>query len=139
MRWFPIARSFVILTLTIGAYMHLSNIVFGTDLLLQHLFTPIFDSFFAIPMIIGGFAVIFARKEFHFRNKFEKGIVIWTAFYFICSLPLHTQTWITQSTEYIRFFPVWYSGIFLAYTGVMQWVWWHLEAANERQTQPVNA
>src|SRR5262249_46778633 len=123
---FTIARFFVLLTLIIGAYLHLSNLVFGTDLLIEHLFTPLFDSLFAIPMIIGGFSVILAWKQFRFRNKFEKVIVGWTAFYFIGSLPLHTQTWITQSTEYIRWFPVWYSAIFLAYTGVMQWVWWHL-------------
>jgi hypothetical protein len=131
MRWFPIARFFVLLTLNIGAYMHLNNLVFGTDLLLQHLFTPLFDSLFAIPMIIGGFAVIFARKEFIFRNKLEKGIVYWTAFYFIGSLPLHTQTWLTQSTEYIRWFPVWYSAVFLAYTAFMQWIWWRLEVPYE--------
>jgi hypothetical protein len=131
MRWFQIARSSVILTLTIGAYLHLNNIIFGTDLLIEHLFTPFFDLLFAVPMLIGGIAVLASWKQIRFRNKFEKGIVVWTAFYFLASLPLHIQSWLTQSTDYIRFFPIWYSGVFLAYTAVMQWVWWHLEAKAE--------
>lgn len=132
MRWFSIARFFVLVTLTIGAYLHLSNLIFGTDLLIQHFFTPLFDTLFAIPMLIGGIAVLFARKDIAYRNRFEKVIVYWTAFYFIASLPLHVQTFFSQSTEYIRWFPVWYSAVFLAYTGVMQWVWWHLEAEKQR-------
>lgn len=127
MRWFSIARFFVLLTLNIGAFFHICNLLLGTDLVLERIFTPLADSLFAIPMVIGGFAVIFARKEIHFRNKFEKFVVYFTAFYFIASMPLHIQTIITQSTEYIRWFPVWYSLIFLAYTTVLQWVWWNLK------------
>lgn len=127
-KWFPIARFFVSLTLLIGAVLHTLNLIFGTDWLLAHFFTPMFDSLFAIPMIIGGVATILARKEFNFRNRLEKIVVIWTVFYFLASVPLHVQTWITQDTEYIRFFPIWFSAVFLTYTTVMQYVWWNLKS-----------
>lgn len=126
--WFPIARWFVSFTLLVGAYLHLSNLVFGTDLLLARLFTPTFDSLFALPMAVGGFAVIAARREYAFRNRFEKVVVFWTGFYFIGSLPLHVQTWFTHSTEYIRLVPLWFSALFLVYTTVMQLTWWNLRA-----------
>lgn len=135
MRYFSFARFCVLLTLIIGAYFHLSNLVFGTDLLLERLMTPLADSIFAIPMLLGGVLVILARKEIHYRNKFEKFVVYFTAIYFLASTPLHVQTFISQSTDYVRIFPVWYSAVFLAYTGVIQWVWWHLEAENAENTQ----
>lgn len=127
-RWFPIARFFVTATLLIGAYLHLNNLFFGTDLLLRYVYTPLFDSLFAIPMIIGAGATMAAWREYDFRNLFEKIIVVWTAFYFTASIPLHAQVWFTQNTEYIRAFPVWFSAIFLTYTSVMQYVWLNLKS-----------
>src|SRR5436190_592899 len=133
-RWFPVARLFVSITLLIGAYLHLSNLIFGTDLLLTHLFTATFDSLFAIPMLIGSIAIIAARREYVFRNRLEKVVVIWTGFYFIGSLPLHFQTWITHNTEYIRIVPSWFSALFLVYTTVMQLVWWNMKSRSVEST-----
>ena len=124
--WFPIARFFVSLTLLIGAVLHLGNLLFGADWLLAHFFTPLFDSLFAIPMIIGGFAAIAAWREFDFRNRFEKAVIIWTAFYFLGSVPLHAQVWFTGYVAYIRLVPEWFSAVFLTYTTIMQIVWWRL-------------
>jgi len=104
-RWFPLARFFFFLTLLIGGSLHTLNLLFGTDWVLAHVFTPLVDSIFALPMILCAVATILARKEFDFRNRFEKIVVIITAAYFIASIPLHVQTWITQNVEYIRFFP----------------------------------
>jgi hypothetical protein len=134
-KWFQIARISVMTTLLLGAVMHLIRLTFGTDWLLAHALTPLTDSLFALPMMFGAFAIIAARKDFAFRNRFEKSIVIWTGVYFTASIPLHVQTWFTQSTDFFRIFPLWFSAVFLVYTTVMQWVWWNLKSIAHQPIQ----
>jgi|GEM_PF-2961863 len=127
-KWFSIARFCVSLTLLTGAYIHLTRLIFGIDLVLTHVVTPTFDSLFAIPMAFAAYAVIAARREYAFRNGFEKGVVIFTGCYFIASLPIHISTWFTHSTELLRMFPAWYSVFFLAFTTFLQLVWLNLKS-----------
>ncbi len=127
-KWFHIARISVMLTLLIGAVMHLARLLFGTDWFIARVYTPLIDSLFALPIILSAFAIIAARAEYSFRNRFEKIIVLWTGFYMTASIPVHVQTWFTQNTDYARLFPMWFSAVFLVYTTIMQIVWWSLRS-----------
>ncbi len=132
LKWFPIARFFVVATLLIGAYAHITNLIFGTDLVISHVMTPLVDSLFVFPMAAGAFSIWMARNEFDFRNRLEKGVVIFTMVYFTASLPIHMSTWFTHSTELLKAFPVWYSAVFLAYTTFLQYIWVTVRAKTER-------
>lgn len=117
----------VMITLITGIYLHLTRLFIDTDLLIKYIYTATFDAIFAIPMIIGAITIIPSWKYFIFKNKFEKVITFVTGVYFIVSLPLHFQTWISQSTDYIRIFPMWYSYLFLVYTTVMLYIWYNIK------------
>ncbi len=132
-KWFPVARALVMLTLLIGALMHLTRLIYGTDWFIANVYTPLGDSLFAVPMTLGAFAIIAARREYALRNRLEKAVVIFTGVYFTASFPLHVQTWLTQNTNYIRVFPMWFSAVFLVYSSFLQYVWWNLKSKASRQ------
>jgi hypothetical protein len=137
MKWLPIARAFVTFTLLVGAFAHLNNLIFGPAVLATQVMTPIVDSLFVFPMAIGAYSAFRARREIAYRNRFEKGIVLFTAVYFTLSLPIHIRTWFTQDTTFIEAFPVWYSGVFLVYTTIMQIVWYNLRAKPDSATAAI--
>jgi hypothetical protein len=120
------AKPAVLITLIIGIYLHFTRLFIGTEMLIKHIYTATFDAVFAIPMLLGAVAIFPAWKYIVFRNKFEKAAVAVTGAYFLLSVPLHVRTWLSQSTDYILVFPMWYSLLFLAYTSVMMFVWWRL-------------
>lgn len=99
----------VIATVIFGIYLHVSSIVFGRDLVLQHLFTPLVDMFFAIPMTWGAIGLIAYRKAVNIANFFSKIVYLFTTVLFTLSVPLHAYTFFSQSTAYIKVFPWWYS------------------------------
>jgi hypothetical protein len=122
-----VTRPAVLITLCIGIYLHVTRLFLGTELLIKYIYTATFDAVFAIPMLLGVITFLPAWKHFVFRNKFEKVVVAITGLYFLVSVPLHIQTWITQSTDYILAFPMWYSLVFLAYSSLLVIVWWRLK------------
>ena len=118
-----VARPAVLITLGIGMYLHFTRLFIGTELLIKYIYTATFDTVFSIPMLIGLVGFLPAWKRMACRNKFEKIVVIATGLLLVLSVPLHVQTWYTQSTNYILVFPMAYSIIFLAYSSVMVFVW----------------
>lgn len=118
-----VARPAVLITLGIGMYLHFTRLFIGTELLIKYIYTATFDTVFSIPMLIGLVGFLPAWKRMVLPNKFEKIVVIATGLLFVLSVPLHVQTWYTQSTNYILVFPMAYSIIFLAYSSVMVFVW----------------
>src|SRR5215208_3142332 len=122
-----ITRSAVLITLGIGMYLHFTRLFIGTELLIKYIYTAAFDTVFAVPMLLGVISFLPAWKHIVFRNKFEKVLVIVTGVYFLVSVPLHVQTWYTESTDYILVFPIWFSLLFLTYSSVLVIVWWRLK------------
>lgn len=118
-----VARPAVLIILGIGMYLHFTRLFIGTELLIKYIYTATFDTVFSIPMLIGLVGFLPAWKRMVFRNKFEKVVVIATGLLLVLSVPLHVQTWYTQSTNYLLVFPMAYSIIFLAYSSVMVFVW----------------
>ncbi len=99
----------VIAAMTFGIYLHVSAIVFGKDLLLQRFFTPTADMFLAVLIAWGSIGLIAYRKTVHLPNIFIKIVYYFTTVLFTLSVPIHAYTFFSRSTEYVRFFPLWYS------------------------------
>lgn len=127
-----LARPAVLITLGIGMYLHFTRLFIGTELLIKYIYTASFDMVFSIPMLIGLVGFLPVWKSMVFRNKFEKVIVVATGLLLLLSVPLHVQTWYSQSTNYILVFPMAYSIIFLAYSSVMVFVWSRLKIVTDR-------
>jgi len=126
-----LAKPAVLITLAIGMYLHFTRLFIGTELLIKYIYTATFDTVFAIPMLFGVISFLPAWKHIVFRNKFEKVAVAITGVYFLASVPLHLQTWYTQSTDYILVFPLWFSLVFLTYSSLLVFVWWRLKIVAE--------
>ena len=92
-----------------GVALHSTALVIGREKFLAHIFTPLFDCIFGIPMTFAGIAGIVLWKNVQFDKPWKK-IAYWIGmFYLLVSIPLHIQTIITQNTTYINKFPETYS------------------------------
>lgn len=120
-----IGRISVIVTLASGIFLH------GWRLLnlsgFERFFTPQRDALFTIPIVISIVSMIATWRYFRFRNRLERGIVLFTLGYFIVSMPLHLQTWFTGNVDYIARFPRWYSVLFILYSSALIGVWINLQ------------
>lgn len=96
-------------TLITGIYLHLSRLVFGMDIFQQHLFTPIFEAFFVIPMVAGSVLQLMCIKKIEYKNIVEKIVFMVCTFQFVVSVPLHIRAYVVGSTNYIHIFPPIYS------------------------------
>ena len=97
------------LILLCGVAIHLTALIIGREKFLRYVFTPLFDSIFALPMTFAGIAGIVLWNNVLF-DKIWKKIFYWIGmFYLVASIPLHIQTMITQDTSYINNFPEAYS------------------------------
>jgi len=126
-----LAKPAVLITLGIGMYLHFTRLFIGTEMLIKTIYTATFDALFALPMLLGVIGFLPAWKRIVFRNKLEKTAVAITGVYFLASVPLHIQTWYTQSTDYILVFPQWFSLVFLTYSSLLMIVWWRLKIVSE--------
>lgn len=132
-----LTRTAVTITLISGMYLHVTRLFVGFDVLISQIYSATFDTIFAIPMLVGAICILPAWKQFAFRSWFEKFIVGFTGLYFWISIPLHVQTIYSQSTDYIRVFPVWYSFFFLAYTTVMLVIWLRVRDVSSQSRQAI--
>jgi hypothetical protein len=92
-----------------GIAIHLTSLVIGREKFLAHVFTPLFDSIFGIPMAFAGISGIVLWKNIQFDRAWKKTAYRIGMFYLVVSIPLHIQTIVTQDTSYINNFPESYS------------------------------
>jgi hypothetical protein len=102
-------RYAAIATLIAGMYLHVTNLFIGRDLLKQYILTPTFDMLLAIPMTYAAIVGWLSWKQVSFDSIWKKFLYGFILVYFTISIPLHVQTYLTQSTDYIDAFPTWYS------------------------------
>jgi hypothetical protein len=96
-------------TLVVGIYLHVTSLLIGRDLFLQHVLTARFDMFFAIPMTYAGISGWLAWKRVIHPGLWHRVIYGFLTVYFTISIPLHAQTFIKGSTDFFRLFPEGYS------------------------------
>ena len=109
-------RQAAIFVIAVGAYLHLTRLFVGDEILLQRVLTPTLDKLFAIPMLYASLAGILSWKNMMFNGRGHKAFVSFIVFYITVSVPLHAATYFTNSTEFfVRSFPVWVSFVWLPY------------------------
>lgn len=116
-----------ITTFSIGMYIHITRLFLGDDLLLKYVYTPAFDMLFVLPMAYSAGTQLLSWKQIRHPNKrhhFIWGVIV---FYVTASVFLHASTYLTHSTEYLRFFPVWWTFWFLAVTPLFMVFTWRLQ------------
>jgi len=102
-----------ITTFVIGMYIHLTRLFLGDNLLLKEVYTPTFDMLFVLPMAYAAGAQLLSWKHVIHpsrRHRFIWGVIV---FYVTASVFLHASTYLTHSTNYLRFFPMWWTVWFL--------------------------
>lgn len=113
-----------VITVIGGMYLHLTGLFIGRELLKQYILTPQFDMVFAIPMTYAGIAGWLAWNKVLFDRRWKKVFYGFIMTYFTISIPIHVQTYLTQSTDYIDVFPPWYSyPILLLMTAILLFAW----------------
>ena len=96
----------------------------GRDLLQQYILTPGFDMLLAIPMTYAGIVGWLSWRQLSFDRSWKKFLYGFILVYFTISIPIHVQTYLTQSTDYINAFPGWYSYFILVLmAGMLLFVW----------------
>jgi ABC-type spermidine/putrescine transport system permease subunit II len=112
-------RVAAIATLIAGMYLHITSLFIGRDLLRQYILTPTFDMLLAVPMTYAGIVGWLSWKQVSFDSGWKKFFYGFILVYFTISIPIHVQTYLTQSTAYINVFPDWYSYVILVLMTVM--------------------
>jgi hypothetical protein len=116
-----------IITVVGGIYLHLTSLFIGRELLKQYILTPGFDMIFAIPMVYAGIMGWFSWNKVAFDKSWQKFFYGFIMLYFTISIPIHVQTYLTQSTDYIDAFPAWYSYPILAFMAAILLFVWNLK------------
>ena len=114
-----------ITTILTGLYMHISRVFIGDDLLIQHIFTPLFDRVLTLPMLYAGVTGLLIWNRIRFNNTRHKIVYGLALFYIAGSVPLHIwNAYINNTTEYIRWFPLWFTFLlFPIYAGIITLIW----------------
>jgi hypothetical protein len=92
-----------IATLIAGMYLHITGLFIGRELLLQYVFTPWFDAALALPMTYTAVAGWLSWRKVDHRGMAHAIIYTLVCLYMTISVPLHIQTYLTWSTEWLRF------------------------------------
>lgn len=96
-------------TLVTGIYLHVTSLLIGRDLFLQHVLTPRFDMLFAVLMTYAGLSGWLAWKRVIHSGLWHRVMYGFLIVYFTASIPLHAQAFIRGSTDFFRLFPEGYS------------------------------
>lgn len=110
-----------IATILVGVYLHVTRLFIGDDLLIRYVFTPRFDMLLALPMAYAGITGILSWRQVQFSGTAHKILYGLAVFYIAGSIPLHIATFFTQSTEFIRVFPMGFSLALLPWYALVIW------------------
>jgi len=119
-------RQVAALTISMGAYFHLTRLFLGDDdLTIAHVFTPAYDRVLTVPMTYAAVAGLLGWRRFAFRGRGGR-VAYWLSWFYIAgSVPMHIAfAYVQNSTEYLRFFPLWFSYLLLPVYAAMLWFWW---------------
>jgi len=107
--------------------MHLTRLFLGDDLLLKYVYTPTFDMLFVLPMADAAASELLSWKQIVHRSKRHRFIWGVIVFYVTGSVFLHASTFLTHSTNYLRFFPIWWTIWFVLVIPVAVFFTWRLQ------------
>jgi hypothetical protein len=119
--WFHRISSLVFCT---GIFLHVVGLVCGRPYLIEHIYTPNMDAFFAVPMTFAAVCYWWFRGLVFFSSPVRKVFYYWTAVYLTASVPLHIRTVVVQDTSFIFSFPSWYSYFIIPVMALLSYFSW---------------
>jgi hypothetical protein len=102
-------REVAIGSLVFGIYLHVSRLIFGDDLLLQHLLKPVVDEILAISITYAAIAGLAGWKQLRFRSRAHRIVSMVILGFIIVSVPIHVATFFGAPMSRYTAFPMWYS------------------------------
>src|SRR5262245_55228059 len=118
----------IIVTCAVGMFLHLTRLFIGIDLLLRYVATRTFDKIFFWPMLYAGLSSLLVAKRVIHSSIWHKAFWwVIVVYILVISAPIHARTYLTNSTEYLRAFPDWYSVLFLIWIVLMTLFIWRVQ------------
>jgi hypothetical protein len=114
-------RSAATITLLTGLYIHITRLLLGDELLVQHIITPTFDKVLIIPMTYAAVSGMLAWQQMQFQSIGHKLACGWIVLYITLSVPLHSYvSYVLGSTKPLTAFPLAVSYVLLPmYVGML--------------------
>ena len=108
-------REAAMLTIAIGFGLHLYRVIFGDDLALRYVVTPVSDMLLMIPMTYAAITGILGYRRMVFANRFHKVALTASLVYITASVPLHLYVaFVLQDVGfYVHMAGYWFSYLLL--------------------------
>jgi hypothetical protein len=108
-------REAAMLTIAIGFGLHLYRVIFGDDLTLQYVVTPLQDILLLIPMTYAAVAGIASYRRMVFANRAHRIALTAALAYITASVPLHLYVLfvLRDVSVYVHMFGPWFSYLLL--------------------------
>lgn len=108
-------RGAAMLTIAVGYFLHLFRVIFGDDLTLQYVVTPVQDILLMIPMTYAAIAGILSYRRMRFMNRFHKTFITAAIAYITVSVPLHLYVLLVLQdvSFYVHMAGYWFSYLLL--------------------------
>lgn len=102
------------LTIAIGAAMHLYRVIFGDALTLQHVVTVTTDRILLVPMTYAAITGILVWRRVRYANKRHRALFTASVVYIAASVPLHIYLdYVIRDVSFVKWFPMWFSYLLL--------------------------
>ena len=102
-------RHVAIVTLLMGAFVHLAVVVLGRSALPPRIVTPPFELLLTLLMAYVSVIGWFAWRTFHYRSRGQKILLALILVYFPIGIPFHVITIVNGDTDHYGVFPGRYS------------------------------
>jgi hypothetical protein len=120
-------REAAMLTIGIGFFLHLYRVLFGDDMTLQYVVTPLTDMLLVIPMTYAAVAGILSYRRMVFANRLHKVALTASLVYITASVPLHLYVLfvLADVSFYVHMAGYWFSWmlICLVYPAFLFMLW----------------
>lgn len=104
------------LTVSLGALIHVLRVIFGDDFAMSYVVTPTTDKIVLVPMAYAGMTgiLLLAKHRVVFANKRHQALFTGSVVYLAGSVPLHIYcSYIIWDTSLMTWFPMWFSWFLL--------------------------
>ena len=108
-------REVAMLTIAVGFCLHLFRVVFGDDLTLHYVVTPLQDVLLLFPMIYAAITGILGYRRMRFMNRFHQAFITAAIAYITVSVPLHLYVLLVLQdvSFYVHMAGYWFSYLLL--------------------------
>ena len=108
-------REVAMLTIAVGFCLHLFRVIFGDDLTLQYVVTPLQDVLLLFPMTYAAITGILGYRRMRFMNRFHKAFITAAIAYITVSVPLHLYVLLVLQdvSFYVHMAGYWFSYLLL--------------------------